>query len=227
MNTALKKVGLSNGEIEIYEILLDSGLLPVGKVHEKSRIERRNIYDILNKLIERGLVTYIIENKKKYFKISHPENIIKYLEEKESDIKRTKNEMHALIPHMVKNFEMRKPSIYAEVYRGVEGIKAVWEDMLSCKEIYWIGSGRYIPKAFPNFFTSWNRRRLKLGIRWFNICRHELKKDLKPLQLEKAKFLPKAFSGNPTVICIYGNKTVNFILGKEMFAFVIESEKIS
>ena len=63
MNTALKKVGLSNGEIEIYEILLDSGLLPVGKVHEKSRIERRNIYDILNKLIERGLVTYIIENK--------------------------------------------------------------------------------------------------------------------------------------------------------------------
>ncbi len=39
--------------------------------------------------------------------------------------------------------------------------------------------------------------------------------------------LPKEFSGNPTVICIFGNKVVNFILDKELFAFVIECKELA
>lgn len=224
---ALSKAGLSGGEIKVYNTLLDLGLSPISKIHEKTGIERRNIYDILNKLIERGLVTYIIENKKRFFQVSHPSKIIRYLDEKELNIKKTKKEIEKLIPSVVKKFELKKPNINAEIYRGIEGVKAVWEDMLNYKENYWIGSGRYIPKAFPNFFMNWNRRRIKLKVKWFNICRHELKKELKPLQLEYVRFLPKEFSGNPAVICIYGNKVVNFILGKEFFAFVIESNELA
>ena len=59
----LRNIGLSEGEITIYSALLDLGKAPVNKIHEKVGIERRNIYDILNKLIERGLVSYINENK--------------------------------------------------------------------------------------------------------------------------------------------------------------------
>ncbi len=45
--------------------------------------------------------------------------------------------------------------------------------------------------------------------------------------LEDIKFLPKEFSGNPTVIGIYGNKVTNFIFGDEFFAFVIESKELA
>ena len=75
----LKKVGISEGEIKVYSALLDTGKSPVNIIHEKVGMERRNIYDILNKLIERGLVTYITENKRRLFQVSHPNKIIEYI----------------------------------------------------------------------------------------------------------------------------------------------------
>ncbi len=223
----LRKIGLSNGEIKIYSALLDLGISPINKIHEKTGIERRNIYDILNKLIERGLVTYITENKKRYFQITQPNKIISYIEEKKYELEKIKKEIKKEIPSLNKKFELRKPEINAQIYRGYEGVKAVWEDMLSYKEIYWIGSGRYIPKKFPNFFINWDKRRVKLKIKMFNLVRAELKQEIKTLGFEKIKFLPKEFSGNPIVTCIYENKTVNFSLGKDFFAFVIESKEIA
>ncbi len=227
MEEFLKRVGLSKGETKIYEALLGSGLSPISKIHEKTGIERRNIYDILNKLIEKGLVTYITENKRRMFQISHPDKILQYLAEKENEIKKTVEETKFLIPSMMEKFDLRKPQINAEVYRGFEGIKTIWEDMLNYKENYWLGSGRYVPKTLPNFFVSFNRRRIKQGVVWYNICRHEMRKEIKPFKLEHVRFLPKEFSGNPTVICIYGNKVVNFIYGKEFFAFLIESKELA
>ena len=224
----LRKIGLSNGEIKVYQALLDLERAPVNKIHEKIGIERRNIYDILNKLVERGLISYVIENKKRFFQISHPNKIISYIEEKKHNLEILKKEIKEEIPLLIKKFESRTLEINAEIYRGYEGVKAVWEDMLDYKEIYWIGSGRYIPKRFPSFFLNWNKRRVKLKIKIFNLIRHELKKEIKsPFSYEYIKFLPKEFSGNPTVTAIYGNKTINFLLGKDYFAFVIESKELA
>ena len=223
----LKKIGLSDGEIKIYSALLDLGKSPINKIHEKIGIERRNIYDILNKLIEKGLIIYVTENKKKLFQISHPSKIIGYIEEKKHILNKTEEELKKQIPTIIEKFNLKKTDINAEIYRGNEGVKAVWEDMLNYKAVYWIGAGRYVPKKHPIWFTNWNKRRIKLKVKWFSIYRHELKKEIKPLQLEYVKFLPKEFSGNPTVICIYGHKTVNFLLGNDFFAFLIESKDLA
>ena len=169
----LRKIGLSEGEIIVYSALLELGRTPINKIHEKTGIERRNIYDILNKLVERGLVSYVKENKKRYFQIAHPSKIIGYIEEKKNNMEKIKKEVEHELPSMIQKFESKKSEINAEVYRGAEGIKAVWEDMLNYDEISWIGSGRYVPKKLPHFFTSWNRRRIKKKIKIFNLLRHE------------------------------------------------------
>ena len=41
------------------------------------------------------------------------------------------------------------------------------------------------------------------------------------------KRLPKAFSGNPMVIFIYGNKVANVLWGEEPYAYVIENKQIA
>jgi len=224
----LRKIGLCEGEIKVYSSLLGLGSAPMNRIHERTGIERRNIYDILNKLIERGLVTYVSENKKRYFKIAHPTNLVGYIEQKEHDLETLKAEMKQQIPSLTKQFEFVKPAINAEIFRGAEGVKAVWEDMLNYDSICWIGSGRYIPKWYPHFFASWDKRRINLKIKMFNLMRHELRKEIKAsYKLEYIRFLPPEFSGAPTVIGIYGNKVVNFILSKEFFAFVIESKELA
>ena len=83
---------------------------------------------------------------------------------------------------------------------------------ISMKSVFWIGSGRYVPKKFPHWFQRWNNRRIKLKVKWRNLLRYELKQEVKAMPYEFVKFLPEEFSGNPTVIGIYGNKVVNFLL---------------
>ena len=223
----LRKIGLSEGEIKVYSALLDLGVSSINRIHEKTGIERRNIYDILNKLVERGLVTYITENKRRFFSISHPSKIVGYIEEREGELERLKDEVKREIPSILEKYEYKKPEIKAEIYRGTEGVKAVWDDMLNSNGIFWIGSGRYIPRMLPHFFASWNKRRVKLKIKMINLLRHEFRGKEKPLELESMKFLPEEFSGNPTVIGIYGSKVVNFLFGVEFFAFVIESRELA
>lgn len=222
----LQAVGLSAGEIRVYSAMLDLGTVSVNSIHEATGIERRNIYDILNKLIGRGLVTYINENKKRYFRLTHPKRIVGHIEEKIHELQDVKQSVEMQIPALEARYLTKKPRINAEVYRGVDGIKAVWEDTLNYKRVYWIGSGRYVPIKFPQFFAGWNRRRIKLGVRWLNLMRHELRKE-RPMALEKIRFLPHEFSTNPTVICIYGDKVVNFLFGDDLFAFLIESKELA
>lgn len=223
----LRKVGLSDGEIRVYSAMMDSGLSTVNEIHEKVGIERRNIYDILNKLIERGLVSYTNENNRRRFNITHPEKIINYIEEKKQHLETIEGELKQNMPELVKKFEFLKPAINAEVFRGIEGVKAIWDDALNYEESYWIGSGNYVPDKLPHFYRSWDKRRMELKRKRYNLFRNEIRGKAIRARFHYVRFLPEEFSGNPTAILIYGNKVVNLILGSEFFAFVIESEEMA
>ena len=54
----MSKLGLTDGQIRVYEALLEIGNGGIQDIQEKTGHERRAIYDILNKLIERGSVSY-------------------------------------------------------------------------------------------------------------------------------------------------------------------------
>jgi len=224
----LRNLGLSEGEIRIYGALLDLGSASLNRIHESVGIERRNIYDILNKLIGRGLVTYVKENRRRVFQAAHPNRLLGYIEEHRDEIEHIRKDVEREIPALIRRFAVHRPEIGGEIFRGSEGIKAVWEDMLHADAIYWVGSGRYVPKAFPHFFASWDRRRIERKIWMHNLIRAELRQKTRAkYALEKRRFLPREFSGNPAVICVYGIRVVNFLYGKDLFAFVIESKELA
>ncbi|MBI5061298.1 MAG: hypothetical protein HZB67_03210 [Candidatus Aenigmarchaeota archaeon] len=224
----LRKIGLSKGEIKVYTALLDLGLTSVGRVHEKTGIERRNIYDILNKLIERGLVSYIFEKKKRFYQLTHPNKILSFLEERKHEFETIKKEIKREIPSLIKKYEMKKPKIGAEIYRGPEGLKAILEDVLNYKDTYFIGGGLYIVKRTPSLWRVFNRRRIRLGVRWYSLAREEVRGH--PVTKERlfyTRFLPKEFSVNPNVIWIYGNKVANVLWTEDIFVFLIENKEIA
>jgi predicted transcriptional regulator len=223
----LKKIGLSEGEVKVYGAVLNLGLVSINNIQEQVSIDRRNIYDILNKLIEKGLVAYTEENKKRKFQITSPNKLTGYVDEKKKELDNSRDLIEKEIPEMIKRFNEKKDLIRAEVYRGIEGIKAIWEDSLNYDTTYWIGSGRYVPKKYPNFFIPWNKKRIQKKVKWMNLMRYELRNEFKLMPLESAKFLPKEFSGTPTVTCMFGNKVIQFIFGEELFAFVIESKELA
>ena len=223
----LRKIGLSDGEIKVYSALLEIGATSINNIHEKVGIDRRNIYDILNKLIERGLVSYFDEDKKRVFRISNPEKIISYIEEKKSSLEEVKEKVREIIPEINEIFNSKKEELKAEIFRGAEGIKAVWDEMLNYNEIYWLGSGMYIPTKFPAFWNDWDQRRKKNKVASFHLFRHEKRGEVDKKIFPTSKFLPQEFSGNPTVTVTYGDKVAQMMLGDNMNVFVITSKELA
>lgn len=223
----LRKIGLSEGEIKVYHALLEIGITSINSIHEKVGIDRRNIYDILNKLIERGLVSYSEESGKKVFKITNPNKIFSYIEEKKESLDTVKMEVSKIIPSMQEKFTSQKLELFSEIFKGAEGIKAVWEDMLNYKEIRWLGSGYYVPDKFPAFFKQWNKKRAEKKILTIHLFREDKRSIVSKKLFPHARFLPEEFNGNPTVTVIFGNKVAQFLFGENLFAFVIESKELA
>ena len=65
----LLKIGLTEGESKVYLALTELGSSTVGPIVKKSGVAYSNIYDILHRLIEKGIVSFIIKNKTRYFQI--------------------------------------------------------------------------------------------------------------------------------------------------------------
>jgi sugar-specific transcriptional regulator TrmB len=229
----LKKIGLSEGEVKVYNALLEIGATSINNIHEKIGIDRRNIYDILNKLIERGLVSYIETDGKRTFKISNPDKLLSYIEEKKSNLDEVKKEVSKIIPAMQEVFKSEKQELFAEIFKGAEGMKAVWDDLLNYDAIYWIGSGMYVPLRFPAFWDDWNKRRMQKKVESYHLFRSDKREDVKKRKgfdknkITDWKFLPAEFSGNPTVTVAYGDKVAQMLLGEEISVFVIKSKELS
>ena len=225
----IRKAGLSEGEIKVYSAILDTGIASVNLIHEKVSIERRNIYDILNKLIEKGLVSYSDENKKRTFKAVNPKRFLEIIDEKKSNLDILKKELEKELPLLIDKFNSTKPSISSEVFRGKEGIKATWNDMLISEkeEILWIGSGAYVPDMFPEFYANWTRRRVEKKVVISHLFREDKIDRVPKVPLQTLKILPKDFSRNPIAICIWGNKVGQFIFGEEIFIFVNNSKELA
>jgi sugar-specific transcriptional regulator TrmB len=229
----LKKIGLSDGEVKVYNALLEIGVTSINNIHEKVGIDRRNIYDILNKLIERGLVSYFEKNNKRVFKVSNPDKLLSYIEEKKSSLDEIKNEVNKIMPAMQQVFNSEKKELSAEIFKGPEGMKAVWDDLLNYDAIYWIGSGMYVPLGYPAFWDDWNARRMEKGVGSYHLFRDDKReavasrKGFDKNKISNWKFLPPEFSGNPTVTVAYGDKVAQMLLGEQINVFVIQSKELS
>ncbi len=217
----LKSLGLAKGEAKVYSAILNIGIANINKIHEKTGLERRAIYDILNKLIEKGLISYTIEKGKRTYQCAPINKLKNKINEEQKKLKELENQL----PKIQEIYNSKKPLTRFEIFRGKEGIKSVFEDMLDFKNIYIIGGGFYLIKELPYFWPNYNQRRIKAKSTWHNLVIHELKNKVPKTELVKIKFLPKEFSGNPIAILVYGNKVVNLSWTKEKFAFVIENKE--
>ncbi len=125
----LLKIGLTEGEAKVYIALVELGSSTVGPVVKKAGVAYSNVYDILNRLIEKGIVTFIIKEKTKYFQASSAINLVEFLDRKETEIQKQKRELKKILPDIEK-LQENKPEQEAEVFIGKNGLRTVYEKLL-------------------------------------------------------------------------------------------------
>lgn len=121
-------LGLTDGEARVYYALLQLGSSTVGPIVKKSKIAYSNIYEVLDRLSQKGLVTHITKQKTKYFQASHIENLKFYLEEKEQHIEQQKETLQELWPHITSL--VSEQAHEAEVFVGFKGLTSAYAIML-------------------------------------------------------------------------------------------------
>ena len=221
MNTSvLKKIGLTDTEIKTYVELLSLGATSAGKIVAQTGIHRKNLYDALNKLIEKGLVTYVIENKIRVFQAKEPDNLLRYLDEK-------REELEEILPELNAKASSHAPEIESEIYRGTEGIKTILKECLNYKEVLLIGATGDVETRLPYFWPHYNKKREKMKCKWKLLLVHEAKN--KPITKSKYyeyKVLPRILSGF-NVIYIYGDNVANVLWLEKPVAFVIKHKTLA
>ncbi len=223
----LREVGLTDTEIRVYLALLSLGATSAGKIVEDTGVYRKNLYDALNKLIEKGLVTYVIEDKKRIFQAKSPSNFEKYLHEKKAKIEHQKQEIQNTILEMNFLIKQAPAEIESEIYRGTEGIKTILKECLNYKEVLFIGATGDVENRLPYFWPQYNKKREKLRCKWKLLLVHEARN--KPITRSKYyqyKILPKILSGL-NVIYIYGDYVANILWLEKPVAFVIKHNTLA
>lgn len=203
----LQQLGLSPNEAKIYEALLDLKEAGVGEISSRAEIHRRNVYDAINRLIDKGLIFPILTKGENLYSPVDPDKLLELVKEKETILNKA-------LPGLRQKYEQRVGSQEAYIYRGIEGFKNYMRDLLRVGEdAYFIGAklGWFDPrlKTFrEQFFKEVKRKKIK----FYHIFDHEVKEkqaeEIKKLQ-ENYRFLPKKYSTN-SGIDIFGDYVVTF-----------------
>ena len=226
---ALQKIGLTDGEIRVYLALLDLGASSTGNITKKSKISGSKVYEVLDRLIAKGLASYIIRDGVKHFEASSPERIIDYLEEKKQEIDVEKKEIHKVIPNLILRQKGTQKS-EAKIYTGFEGAKTAYEDAIQSlkkgEEILGWGLTEQ-PESWEIYFNKREKFRDSKGIIHKSIINEKyrsLYNARRHLPNTHMRFFPKELE-MPTTVEVWGNKVAIFIITKENpITIVIESK---
>ena len=86
-----EQLGMSPNEAKIYETLVTGLEMAVSEISVKAKVHRRNVYDALSRLLEKGLVFQIFQKGENLYRAVHPQKLMEVLEER-------KNEMQSALP---------------------------------------------------------------------------------------------------------------------------------
>lgn len=218
-----KELGLATNEAKIFETLLEQGELGVGAIAKYSSIHRRNIYDSLQRLMQRGLVFEIRHSQENLYKAVDPYKLEEILSERTLALRKVMPALQALYhanPH--------KQDVL--IYRGIEGWKNYMRDILRVgQDFYCIGGkGAWMDARLKHFFPQFINDSKKQKIKMFHLFDAEVEQSKHQITKyvgRSYKFLPQGYS-TPASVDFFGdyvNIVSNIHLGgmEKDFSFTV------
>ena len=207
----LEKIGLTRSEGAVYLALLKTGSAKTGEILRESKLNSGKIYEILESLKGKGLVSESIINRVRFFTAAPPKQILEYIEKKREEIEMEEREIKMEIPRLEKMRSEATKELKAITYTGFRGIRTAADEALDSmkkgEEILAMGVTERKEKRYNDFWLGWTERRLGRRIIAKHIFsdRGEYYKLFKKMKHTKAKVLTGL---TPVTIDIFGEDKV-------------------
>ncbi len=162
----LTQISLSPNEAVVYEYLLKNGESAAGQIIKNTPIKRGVIYNALEELINKSLVTKKMKNKIAFFSPNHPVKLREYTEQREQEIAKAKNSLEANLPALISDFNLVSGRPGVRYFEGLEGVKKVlWDSLKTKGEILTYGNMEaiitYIDKINQKYVETRDRLKIK------------------------------------------------------------------
>ena len=220
---ALREAGLSDAESSVYLALLEAGQTGAGSIIRKTGLHRATTYQVLQRLMEKGLVSSVVGKGMRYFSAASPRRLMDVLREREERLRQAMPGLEALSGEGGGRQEIT-------VYSGVRGIRSALDGMLEEMgrggTYYDFGVSGLFRKVLGPYFQVWQAEKRKRKITAYVIFNESLRGD-KTFFREyygRARFNPKEYS-SLTDTMIYKDTVILLIwTAKPPVAIVIKNK---
>ena len=154
----LSDIGLTKNEIKIYLTLLQYGKASAITISKRTGIHRPNVYDNVEKLIERGIAFQTIQENRKVFNPIGPKNLLRYLRQKEHDLRNILPELESI------EIKERHENLVINA-EGLTAVKtAIFNLLETKKEILFQGFPMETQHLLGGFLIGFHNERIKKSI---------------------------------------------------------------
>ncbi len=233
---ALKTVGLTELEAQIYLYVLHHGPCGATKVYKGLEHDKSSTYRVLDELVEDGLLETLGDGYGQKYKVSNPNFVLELARSQREELSQAERDIFDL----VRNLEGPTVDAYKQrnirVYEGIRGVKETWERQLYSKDkiVREIGTTAILAALFDDyqaFMASHAEKRVRENIFLRSLVSGL---DLDPVidqssaeTMKEVRFLPQGFTLQAAVT-IYGDVvSFHYPRGDQVRGVLIEDEIIS
>jgi len=229
MEINLEELGLSKNESAIYLYLLKKGSTTTGPIIKETGISNSRVYESLNSLIRKGLVSYNVQKDGKHFAASDPKRLVEAEEEK-------KKKIEAMLPELVNLKNKGIAEVKTAVYEGFEGFKTAFKSIIdNCPvngDIYILGFSQqtFAMEPLKVFIANMNlksaQKKQKLKIIMDIDLKETLGKERAKEKYTEVKYMSRGYV-SPAAIDIFEDYVYIFLWEEKPFVFMIKNKRLA
>jgi sugar-specific transcriptional regulator TrmB len=165
LEKGLVDIGFETNDAKVFAELAGLRSATAGEIAKSRGMARRCVYDSLERLAKKGILTYILKNGVKHYQPADFGILSKMAKKKEEEVSFVVSSIIPRIESFRKTAETESP---VEVYMGPAGIKSILTgalDLAKGKEILGYGGNGRISSIVPMAMARWQLKRIEAGIK--------------------------------------------------------------
>lgn len=127
----LKDIGLTDLEIDVYYTLLKIGPSSAKHIARRAEKHRTNVYDALDKLMKKGLVSYTMKEDIKIFNATEPNRLLLYVKDKKQELEKRESMVKKLISELESIKQYKHSEAQIQIFQGKEGLRSFYEKLIN------------------------------------------------------------------------------------------------
>ena len=223
----LERLGLNKNEAKVYYALIIKGKATAQELVKSLGVYRNIVYDNLEKLLGKGLVSFVVEGTKRIFIAEKPSAIVEFLETRQEKLNEEIKQAKEIIPDITKILGSHSSKQDVIVFRGIAGLKKVLGEIVQANKSWCIGITNESVKILgETYWKNYNVKKKDTKTKEWLLWNHDFKnKVIADNENSKHKILPKELD-QVTETIMYENKVAIMVYSAEPIVIVMENKEI-